>query len=84
MWKKGENAGFKHFFLFAQCFKMAFCSELLRVGNHFVKSKPVDKLTAFPTSFLVYLLTSISFPDDNALTLSHTSPGFYMSAVQVF
>ena len=77
---KGENASYQHFLLFQQCFQKVSFSQSWLCGL---------ELNTLDRTWLMY---KMSFALDIfacckicvSLTLSQTSPGFYMSAVQVF
>ena len=71
---KGENAGNQHFLLFPQCFQP------------YQRQKSSFKLSTFILSsvYALNLDQSKILSFGIWLTLSQTSPGFYVSAVQVF
>ena len=75
---KGQNADYQHFLLSQQCFQKPSHSGSLKELIHDDNGTCCNACTAEP----VLETTCIKRPP--ALTLSQTSLGFYVSAVQVF
>ena len=69
---KGENAGNQHFLLFPQCF-LPFSKQISIFQSHF-----------FCCLRMLSIWTGLTFCRLVELSLSQTSPDFYVSAVQVF
>ena len=80
---KGKIACYEQFFLFPQCFQMACFSG---ASKGVIVWEWVNVLTHACTSSLHSILLKATgiFPTQSLLTLSQTSPGFHVSAEQVF
>ena len=85
---KGENTGNQHFLLFPKCFSTRFLF-MARI-TYMVKKISLHKCTLpynLESKSLLPKTVMLSRTTRRArmtLTLSQTSPGFYVSAVQVF
>ena len=96
---KGENAGYQHFLFFPQCLQNALYSGSLKVGTVWERVKEVnlfnwmsnlnnflstEKNTRTQKIHKMYYFLFLVKHLDTILSLSQTSPCFYVSAAQVF
>ena len=98
LWKKREIARYEQFLLFPQCFQRTCTADMQKPGLVWERVNPerrsllktllekekmlVTSIFSFSPQFFIFQRQNLS--SEIALTLSQTSPGFYVSAVQVF